>query len=144
MHLTLIPPGIFTVLGSFNDTVDFAPSPYSDYIVPPTPGSFNPSDAFVLKLNMDSLLTTLQEETERTGQLTVAAYPNPSTGSYNVFLSEPENARYSISDVRGQVVQNGTVSNTDRFTIQISSANGIYFLEVNAGEEKRVVKLVKQ
>ncbi len=137
--------GNFYGVGSFNDTTDFDPSPYNEEIAIPTlwnDSTFS-TDAFVLKLNIDSLLTTLQEETERTGQLTVAAYPNPSTGSYNVFLSEPENVRYSVSDVRGQIIQNNTVSNTNHFNIEITGTTGIYFLEVIAGEDKRVIKLVK-
>ena len=131
-------------VGSFGNTIDLDPSPSEETLYT----SAGQTDAFVLKLNMDSLLTSLQEETEQTGNLSVAVYPNPSNGIYKVILGENTDVRYEIRDIRGRVVQAETFvpakGSGAVFNINLQGESGIYFLEVVSDSERSVIKLVKE
>ena len=79
-------------------------------------------------------------------------YPNPSNGVYQLVFqlngNEKLNAR--VFDAKGSLVKEQSINPTgfvQKLSIDISKsiyANGVYLLEINTGDHKRVFKLYKQ
>lgn len=76
-------------------------------------------------------------------------FPNPSQGIYfiNLISNSGKNTGLKITDIVGKVVfaENVQQSNLSNFAIDLSRlTSGIYFLEVWQGNDKAVVRLVKE
>lgn len=131
--------------GSFLGTVDLDPSPYSEanYTSTLLNDSTHSFDGFVLKLNMDSLLTNSVEQTAEIA-FEVSAYPNPSTGTFKVsVLKSFSSITATVSDMAGRVVQTQTF-NSSSFSLDFEGESGIYLLELDAEDERAVLRLVKE
>jgi hypothetical protein len=80
---------------------------------------------------------------------TIRAYPNP-TGDFvtvNVELNQSENLSFSLSDLLGKSVyqqDEGTVSSLQKVIDLSDFAEGLYLLEISAGDYQRVIKIIKQ
>ncbi len=94
--------------------------------------------------------TGLNEETEKTNNIT--AYPNPIdfTNELHLKLTANENAIYTIEvlDAMGRSVllaeKNISTGDND-FTLKLPELNaGIYFLKVNSPDKQSISKLIKQ
>lgn len=75
----------------------------------------------------------------------LSVYPNPSSGIYQVQLSNNlEATSISVYDLIGNVIMTNPNLNSNQAEINLeNSANGIYFLEVSTTEGKAVQKLIK-
>jgi len=70
--------------------------------------------------------------------------PNPAATYINL-QGQPDNAMVRIHALNGQLVHEQLVNNMNRGeTIELDLDNGIYFLEVNAGEKRSTQRLVVQ
>lgn len=71
---------------------------------------------------------------------TLKVYPNPSRSQF--LLKQNALFTYRLLDAQGRNIIAGTATNEYRFGAGLMA--GIYFMEVKAGDVKKVVKLVKQ
>lgn len=86
-----------------------------------------------------------------TGQLDVSSvsqtkfkvYPNPATSVVTISGTEVEDYNLSITDISGKLVMSKALNGLEN-TIDISSlATGAYFFELNTGNKKEVIKILK-
>ncbi len=76
------------------------------------------------------------------GKITV--YPNPSKGVFNLSLGENvEYVKYTISDCTGQQISEGNVYNLSELKIEIDESAGVYFIQLQLGEENYTLRLIK-
>jgi hypothetical protein len=68
-------------------------------------------------------------------------YPNPSADYLNIKRSGPGNIHYTITDIAGQVVLKSVVYGNSAKVDMSSIRSGIYFINVNGKECKKIVKL---
>lgn len=70
--------------------------------------------------------------------------PNPSSGQFMIQLSEPlKDANYSVYDLSGKCVLTLPLNNEGNQVIDLTGrAKGIYFLEINVGNERISKKLI--
>jgi hypothetical protein len=79
-------------------------------------------------------------------------YPNPSEGLFNLVyqMNEGENIQVKLFDINGKLVQqtrlaaNGFIQKHSMNLQSPQFASGLYLLEVTAGENKQVFRLIKQ
>ncbi len=72
-------------------------------------------------------------------------YPNPASDEVHFEFAELGDARLKIIDVKGSVMMEVQVKNTDRMTIDISDlSSDTYFYTVTINEKTSVGKLIKQ
>lgn len=73
-------------------------------------------------------------------------YPNPVRHTVTISTSKAiYNAGFKLLNVLGQVNYEVSQQNGDRFTLDLSAyANGIYWLEITEGNNRAVLKIVKQ
>ncbi len=75
----------------------------------------------------------------------IKIYPNPTTGKISIDLgNEYQNISVSIKDVTGRTLQTQTFDTGKILDFSINQPAGIYFIEINADENKAVVKLLKK
>lgn len=76
----------------------------------------------------------------------ISMYPNPTNGITNIQLNQSfETIEATVYNVTGQTILNKEFNNTNTFSVDFNSSNGIYFLAVktNSGENA-VLKVIKQ
>ena len=76
----------------------------------------------------------------------ISMYPNPTNGLTNIQLNQSfETIEATVYNVTGQTILNKEFKNTNIFSLDINSSNGIYFLAIktNSGENA-VLKVVKE
>ena len=76
----------------------------------------------------------------------ISMYPNPTNGLTNIQLNQSfETIEATVYNVTGQTILNKEFKNTNIFSLDFTSSNGIYFLAIktNSGENA-VLKLMKQ
>lgn len=83
---------------------------------------------------------------EQNALATMQVSPNPAGSSINILLSQQfAEIEITLVQVNGQVVLNEKHSNTNGIAMDLSAvASGIYFLTVKAGDEMRIVKIVRE
>ncbi len=82
------------------------------------------------------------------GKLVVKASPNPSTQYFTIRLEGKESSAITnlrVMDILGRTIEQKTNLKINQ-TIQIGDRyhRGIYFIEINNGKEKTILKLIKQ
>lgn len=103
-------------------------------------------------LNKDEITITLPPETAMVlmmGDLTLSTpeeiermvYPNPFEGE--IRIQSHEQADYKIMDLNGKLIEEGSVSRTDRINTQ-QLPKGIYLLELKIADQRIVKKIVKK
>jgi len=75
----------------------------------------------------------------------IAIYPNPTTGIFNISFGKVNSeVVYTISSLEGKIVKTGKTS-LNNLSIDLSKeSKGVYFIRVNNKETSTVYKLVKQ
>jgi len=72
-------------------------------------------------------------------------YPNPNTGVFTVYFdTEYKEVWVSISDLTGRTVYSRYYANTQRIPVSLNEPAGVYLMTVRAGDQERVVRLVKE
>ena len=89
----------------------------------------------------------MKEEKNHTGKLTMTAIPNPSANYFTLKIqsNSKEVFQLRVWDVSGRIVEtrNGMVANTT-FHIGNNFKAGIYLVEVTQGEQREILKLIRQ
>lgn len=125
---------VFTT-GYFYGEVDFDPGEEVNYLT-----SLDFRNIFILKL-ASANATILENNFGNT--LTV--YPNPTKGAVTIDLGEfQKEVTVIISNQLGQVVLNKSYSSTNVLQFNIEGEVGVYFIEVNSGDKKAIIKVVKE
>jgi hypothetical protein len=132
-------------------------SPYHVYDLPDTIASFYAvtmtvsngvcSDTRKKTIQINPAMNTLRNMTSYQGINSVQLFPNPNSGLFNVEVSTFDIADITIDvmDPTGNTLSKMAVR-SDSFKQQLNIdelSPGLYFLRVQAGNEQRIVKLVK-
>ena len=73
------------------------------------------------------------------------AYPNPSGSAFNILLTGNNgSSNCQIRNVLGQLVEENNNINGPQITVGSALASGIYFMNIQNGDNTAVVKLVKE
>lgn len=74
----------------------------------------------------------------------IDAYPNPSTGQFNVTVSGSESFTLTVTDLQGRIVFDSTIENQQNVVLDLNDeANGIYVLKVVSNNNVITEKLIK-
>lgn len=77
------------------------------------------------------------------GKLNV--YPNPSKGDFYIDLGDVyADATIIITDLTGRIVKTQSVNGDKIIPVELNAPAGVYFITVTAGNNKAVIKLVKE
>lgn len=72
-------------------------------------------------------------------------YPNPTSGNFTIDLGASyENTQILITDLSGKVVQSQNVRQEQMLNLSIEEPAGIYFVSIQSGNQKAVIKMVKE
>lgn len=74
----------------------------------------------------------------------VSLYPNPSNGLVTIDLGAAYTASVKVTGLNGQVVYENQNLETAKHSFELNQAAGIYFVEITALGETKVLKLVKE
>ena len=118
-------------------------------------GTFGTSTAsagvFLVRLSLDSLdmLVNIDPVTPKPDEFTCNIYPNPTRDMLNIsaMLSTAQFVQIRLVDLRGQVVYQETYNNQNNIqsTIDVGELpNGVYILQVQAGKQQVIRKIIKQ
>ena len=73
------------------------------------------------------------------------AYPNPTEGNFSIDLNEKKAlVTITITNFMGQQVYQERFENTDKINLSLEQPSGLYVVILDFGEEKSVIKLVKE
>ena len=127
--------GSIYTTGYFKNTVDFDPGTGTDNLT-----SNGKTDIFVHK--MREVITGIVDDII---EKQISVFPNPTKGHISINLDkEYTNINVNITDVTGRIVKTKRFYNTQQFGLSIDKPAGIYYIEVNTGENKAVSKLIKE
>ena len=72
-------------------------------------------------------------------------YPNPTSGNFSIDLGAIyESSVVSTIDISGKLIESNTITQSQILNLTIAEPAGIYFVSVQAGDKKAVIRLVKQ
>ncbi len=72
-------------------------------------------------------------------------YPNPTSGDFSINLGTTyENAKIVITDISGKMIESNTMTQSQILNLSIKEPAGIYFVSIQSGDKKAVVKIIKQ
>ena len=131
----------FSVIGNFQNTVDFNNSFGTNTMTPP--GTNWTQDMFVVKYGMN---TTVGIDNNKTTN-SIKIFPNPSNGLYELQLNdfESDNINLTVNDVLGKTVFKTKITNTNTKIDLSNHPNGIYFIEIEkVNHTKNFGKIIKQ
>ncbi|MCZ2277752.1 MAG: T9SS type A sorting domain-containing protein [Bacteroidia bacterium] len=89
------------------------------------------------------------QEVDQTGGMLIRVYPNPSTGLILLTTTQPGStiSRISVQDLSGRVLNEQLLEGlhrTAQLELELPPSSGLYILEVQTGEQKTMVKVVKE
>src|SRR5690606_37027767 len=72
-------------------------------------------------------------------------YPNPTSGKFTIYLGDiyPE-IKVNIKDLSGKLLLTETHQNMQSLELNFDKPAGIYMLEIESGEKRAVIRLVKE
>ena len=72
-------------------------------------------------------------------------YPNPTNGNFSIDLgSNHQSVRVTITDIAGRTVQSNTYKESHTLNLKLSEPAGVYILLVESGDEKVIIRLLKE
>lgn len=109
-------------------------------IVVKSGASFSTTESKTFSINIDETVVVV-------GSDDFYIYPNPTKELLNV--KTPSNSgflnSYTISNVLGQIIQTKTMFTVDDYTINTESlSNGVYFIALEKGYEKKTFRFIKE
>jgi hypothetical protein len=81
---------------------------------------------------------------EETALVNVSVFPNPTTGEFTVSFASTKDAELTVTDVTGRLIrvipqcQSGVTVNL------LHEAKGVYFLNIQVGNQLQTIKVTKQ
>lgn len=82
----------------------------------------------------------LEDREQGTGIADVTVYPNPATDELHIDMLSDGNAHVNLYDLTGRKVYSSKVTDTSNVVNISSVKNGIYVLEVQAGNARKTMK----
>lgn len=70
----------------------------------------------------------------------VVVFPNPSSGTVNITRKKEVNTSYSLTDPMGRVVKSGSLANTQAILNFNDITSGMYFLNIDGGVVKLIIR----
>lgn len=121
--------------GAFYNTVDFDPNNGSYNL-----NSSGKFDAFIHKMNFYSVSIN-----ETPYDYIVPAFPNPTSGKFNVtFREQLNNATYTLTNIQGKKIMEGSDLNGTEISFDITHmAEGTYLLKVQTLKNNYNFKIIK-
>lgn len=103
---------------------------------------FNP--AIVTNVCDTEFVNTLSSDAFDQGAFTL--YPNPTSGMLTIALKDTSVAidALNVMDVSGKTVLRKTVNDSKAVVDITALANGMYFIQLKAGQQEKTIKVVKQ
>ena len=114
----------------------FSPSKNGNYAVIITQNGCTDTSACV------SFIRTAVQELPST--LQPAIFPNPTTGAFAVDLGDWEQAQVQIFAANGQLLQQHHLQGQGIQELELKGAAGIYFIQIQVGQQVHHNKLIKQ
>ena len=75
--------------------------------------------------------------------LGITAFPNPTNGDFNIVLGKTYNeVSVTVINQTGQVIRSESFENTDKISLGIEGADGVYFLIIESEGHKNVTRLI--
>jgi hypothetical protein len=72
-------------------------------------------------------------------------YPNPTSGNFSIDLGASfETSVVTITDISGKLIDSKTISQSQILNLSINEPTGIYFITIQAGDKKAVIRLIKK
>lgn len=72
-------------------------------------------------------------------------YPNPTDGDFSVDLGEQyQMVTITVNNIEGKIVQSEVYSNSQILGLKLEVSSGIYLVNIEAGDKKAVIRLVKE
>ena len=140
---------IYTIAGSggYGYTGDHGPAINATFISPSAVCTDTAENIYIADEG-NSAIRVVQKAADAINDLyaksKVSVYPNPSTGIFYLNISGAANSSLVVFNLVGQVVYKAE-ANDGVNVIDISlAANGIYYLSVQTGADKRTIKILKQ
>lgn len=75
---------------------------------------------------------------------TYSVYPNPSNGIFNVDLPLNSDVSIRVLNISGQEIYSASNVNSNTHSFELNNEAGIYFLEIETGNNKEYFKLIKK
>jgi hypothetical protein len=112
--------------GFFEGTVDFDIGSTTFNLI-----SAGSHDIFISKLG-----GTITNNTELHHNEQWVAYPNPTSGKFNLRSSDHRNdALVTIRNIQGQEISSKYFSNAEHLDLEINDADGVYFIEIKSEDQ---------
>ena len=90
-----------------------------------------------------SIITT--EIIENTFRSSIQIYPNPTDGNFSLDLGESYKATtITLTDLNGKLIQSKDYNESQLLNLKLKQPAGIYLLIIESGNEKAVIRLVKE
>ena len=75
----------------------------------------------------------------------ISVYPNPTNGNFSIDLGKNYlSVKTTITDLTGRVIQASEFNNANILNLELTEPAGIYLLILDAAENRKVIRLVKQ
>jgi PKD repeat protein len=75
----------------------------------------------------------------------LSVYPNPTSGNFSIDLGAVyESTGISITDISGRLIESKTIAQSQILNLSINEPAGIYFITIQAGDKKAVIRLIKE
>lgn len=72
-------------------------------------------------------------------------YPNPASGDFSINLgSSFENTKIVITDISGKMIESKNISQSQMLYLSLEEPAGVYFISIQAGDKKAVIRLIKE
>jgi len=72
-------------------------------------------------------------------------YPNPSNGNFTINLCKIyQLVNITVYDINGKIIQSNKQNQSQNINLKIQNSIGVYFLVIEADDEKAVIRLVKE
>ncbi len=72
-------------------------------------------------------------------------YPNPTNGNFSIDLGvNYQNVKITITDLTGIIIRSTTYNNSRLLNLKLDEPAGIYFLGIESGNKKAVIRLIKE
>ena len=85
----------------------------------------------------------LQSVSKTPKDFPLSIYPNPTSGRLHVNLGQSlEKVDFQLSNAQGQIIQNWSFHSVDHVVLDISNANGLYYLKVKSKVTQKTLLIV--
>jgi hypothetical protein len=72
-------------------------------------------------------------------------FPNPTDGNFSIDLGENhQTVNIAVTDLGGKLVQSSRFKNCQLLNLKLKEPAGIYLIIIESGNEKAVIRLVKE